>query len=94
MHSLGSQNGNFLVDHNPRNLGFKFELDWSNCFNTWRDNAICLYDPHHSPNFFKPTLGLPKVESYFSDCCGEIFCVYSKYFLRRNQRNVAWKLEN
>ncbi len=59
------------------------------------DDKLKVPDMIHNiipPNFFKPTLILvPKVKSYFSDFCAEIWCEYSKYF-RRNQQKCCLEI--
>ncbi len=30
-----------MMRHRPRNCGFKFQLNWSNCLVTWRDYIYC-----------------------------------------------------
>ena len=56
------------------------------------DTAFIVIEEHRS-------LILVKVKSYFSDFCGEIWCEYSKYFMRNQWKfsgrrgNFVWKLE-
>ncbi len=56
--------------------------------NTKKSHSLKVPDMIHNiiPHFFQTVILVPKVQSQFSEFCGEIWCEYSKYF-RRNQ----WK---
>ena len=69
------------------------KLFWARSVNLWKFEGTWHDPQHHPPKFFQTILILmPKIKSYFSDFCGEIWCDYSKYF-RRNQWKCL-KLEN